>query len=84
VGVLGYVLIKLGCEPAPLVLGYVLGPLMEEYLRRALLLSRGDPAVFFTRPISLAFMLGTAAILAVVLAPALRGRRGSAPAAGPG
>ena len=74
VGVLGYVLIKLGCEPAPLVLGYVLGPLMEEYLRRALLLSRGDPTVFFTRPISLAFMIATAAVLAVVIAPAVRGR----------
>jgi TctA family transporter len=74
VGVLGYVLIKLGCEPAPLVLGYVLGPLMEEYLRRALLLSRGDPTVFFTRPISLAFMIATAAVLAVVIAPAVCGR----------
>jgi len=73
VGVVGYVLIKLGCEPAPLVLGYVLGPLMEEYLRRALLLSRGDPTVFFTRPISLAFMVATAAILVVMLAPAVRG-----------
>jgi TctA family transporter len=76
VGVLGYVLVKLGCEPAPLVLGYVLGPLMEEYLRRALLLSRGDPTVFFTRPISLAFMLGAVAILAIMLAPAVRARRG--------
>jgi TctA family transporter len=76
VGVLGYVLAKLGCEPAPLVLGYVLGPLMEEYLRRALLLSRGDPTVFFTRPISLAFMLGAVAILAIMLAPAVRARRG--------
>ena len=78
VGVLGYVLIKLGCEPAPLVLGYVLGPLMEEYLRRAMLLSRGDPTVFFTRPISLAFMVATAAILVVMLAPAVRGPRGGA------
>jgi TctA family transporter len=75
VGVLGYALIKLGCEPAPLVLGYVLGPLMEEYLRRAMLLSRGDPTVFFTRPISLAFMIATAAILVVMLAPAVRGPR---------
>jgi TctA family transporter len=74
IGVLGYVLIKLGCEPAPLVLGYVLGPLMEEYLRRALLLSRGDPTVFFTRPISLAFMVGTVLVLAVVALPAVRPR----------
>ena len=56
-GILGYMLVKLECEPAPLILGYVLGPLMEENLRRALLISRGDPTVFFTRPISLAFMI---------------------------
>ncbi len=72
VGVLGYILAKLECEPAPLILGYVLGPLMEEYLRRALLISRGDPTVFFTRPISLAFMIATLLILAVMIAPAVR------------
>ena len=71
-GVLGYVLAKLECEPAPLVLGYVLGPLLEEYLRRAMLLARGDPAVFFTRPISLAFMVATLLLLAVMIAPAAR------------
>ena len=76
VGVLGYVLVKLDCEPAPLLLGYVLGPLMEEYLRRAMLLSRGDATVFFTRPISLAFMIATALVLAAVIAPAWR-KRGS-------
>jgi putative tricarboxylic transport membrane protein len=75
VGVLGYVLVKLGCEPAPLILGYVLGPLMEEYLRRAMLLSRGDASVFFTRPLSLAFVIGTALILAVMIAPAVRRSR---------
>ena len=67
IGVLGYVLVKLECEPAPLLLGYVLGPLMEEHLRRAMLLSRGDPTVFFTRPISLAFMLATLLTLVIVL-----------------
>jgi putative tricarboxylic transport membrane protein len=72
VGVLGYVLLKLECEPAPLLLGYVLGPLMEEYLRRALLISRGDPTVFFTRPISLAFMIATVLILIGMVAPAVR------------
>ncbi len=72
VGALGYILVKLECEPAPLVLGYVLGPLLEEYLRRAMLLARGDPTVFFTRPISLAFMIATFALLAVMIAPALR------------
>jgi TctA family transporter len=76
VGVLGYVLLKLECEPAPLLLGYVLGPLLEEYLRRALLLARGDATVFFTRPISLAFMVATLLVLMVVLAPAVRRKRG--------
>jgi TctA family transporter len=74
VGVLGYVLAKLECEPAPLLLGYVLGPLMEEYLRRALLIARGDASVFFTRPISLAFMIGTVLIFVVMVAPAFRRR----------
>ena len=45
-GLLGYVLIKLGCEPAPLLLGFVLGPLLEEHLRRAMIISRGDPMIF--------------------------------------
>jgi TctA family transporter len=75
VGVLGYVLLKLECEPAPLLLGYVLGPLMEEYLRRALLISRGDATIFFTRPISLAFMIATALLLVVLIVPALRAKR---------
>ncbi len=75
IGVLGYVLIKLECEPAPLLLGYVLGPLLEENLRRALLISRGDPTVFFTRPISLVFMIATVLILVVMVAPAVRSRR---------
>ena len=77
VGVLGYILAKLECEPAPLILGYVLGPLMEEYVRRALLISRGDPTVFFTRPISLAFMIATLLILVVMIAPAVRGKKAS-------
>jgi putative tricarboxylic transport membrane protein len=75
IGVLGYVLVKLECEPAPLLLGYVLGPLLEENLRRALLISRGDPTVFFTRPISLVFMIATLLILVVMIAPAVRSRR---------
>jgi putative tricarboxylic transport membrane protein len=76
IGVLGYVFVRLGCEPAPLILGFVLGPLMEEYLRRALLLSRGDPTVFFTRPISLAFMVATVLIVVVMIAPAFRRKPG--------
>ncbi len=75
IGVLGYVLAKLECEPAPLLLGYVLGPLLEENLRRALLISRGDPTVFFTRPISLAFMVATVLILIFMVVPAARGKR---------
>src|SRR5688572_23380542 len=71
-GALGYVLAKLECEPAPLLLGYVLGPLFEEHLRRAMILGRGDPLLFLTRPISLAFVLGTALVLAVMVWPALR------------
>ncbi|MGH8641899.1 MAG: tripartite tricarboxylate transporter permease [Burkholderiales bacterium] len=74
IGVLGYILVKLECEPAPLLLGYVLGPLLEENLRRALLIARGDPTVFFTRPISLVFMIATVLILVVMIAPAVRGK----------
>ena len=74
-GLLGYVFLKLGCEPAPLLLGYILGPMMEENLRRALVLSRGHFDVFVTRPISLAMLVLAAALLAVVLAPAIRKKR---------
>jgi TctA family transporter len=74
-GLLGVVFAKLECEPAPLLLGFVLGPMMEENLRRALLLSRGDPLTFVHHPIS-AVMLGAAAILLViVLLPNVRKRR---------
>src|SRR5262249_11541782 len=68
--------LKLGCSPAPLLLGFVLGPMMEENLRRALVVSRGDPTVFVTRPISLGFIVATALILILVTAPAVRARRG--------
>jgi TctA family transporter len=74
-GVIGYFLLKFGCEPAPLLLGFVLGPLMEENLRRALLVSRGDPSVFVLRPIS-GVLLGLAILLlAAVLLPAFRRTR---------
>ena len=59
--IFGYVALKLDCEPAPLILGFVLGPMMEENLRRALLISRGDPMVFLHEPISLAFLVAAAA-----------------------
>jgi len=74
-GFLGYVFIKLKCEPAPLILAFVLGPLMEENLRRALLISRGDPTVFLTRPISLGFLIATCLFLLIVIIPAFRAKR---------
>jgi len=74
-GLLGYLFAKLECEPAPLILGFVLGPMMEENLRRGMLLSRGDPTVFFTRPLSLAFLLMAFAMLIIVAVPAIRRRR---------
>jgi TctA family transporter len=74
-GVVGFVWLKLGCSPAPMLLGFVLGPLMEENLRRSMLMSRGDPSVFVTRPISLAFILATVFILILMTAPILRRRR---------
>jgi putative tricarboxylic transport membrane protein len=74
-GLLGYVFVKLGCEPAPLLLGYILGPMLEENLRRALVLSRGDFTVFVTRPISLTMLLLAAALLFFILAPTVRRKR---------
>jgi TctA family transporter len=74
-GVIGYGFIKLGAEPAPLLLGFILGPQMEENLRRALLLSRGDWSVFVTRGISATLLALALVVLLVVLIPALRRKR---------
>jgi TctA family transporter len=74
-GVLGYVFVRLECEPAPMILGFILGPLMEENLRRAMLLSRGDPTVFFTKPISAGFMIASLILLVIVALPAIRKKR---------
>lgn len=74
-GLFGYICAKLGAEPAPMLLGFIIGPMMEEYLRRALLLSRSDPLVFLTRPISATMLTMAALALAVVLLPALRKKR---------
>jgi putative tricarboxylic transport membrane protein len=74
-GLIGFFWMKLGCSPAPMLLGFVLGPMMEENLRRAMLMSRGDPSVFLTRPISLAFIIATMLILLVMAAPFVRSRR---------
>lgn len=74
-GVIGYLFVKLGAEPAPLLLGYVLGPMMEEYLRRTLLLSRGDWSVFVTRPLSASLLVAAMLLLAMVLLPAVKSTR---------
>jgi putative tricarboxylic transport membrane protein len=76
-GVLGYICAKLECEPAPMILGFILGPLMEENLRRAMLLSRGDPFVFISpsKPISLGFLIASTILLVIVMLPAIRKKR---------
>jgi TctA family transporter len=74
-GVLGYVFAKLGCEPAPMLLAFILGPMMEEYLRRAMLISRGNPWVFIQRPISATLLVLAVLAMAVVLLPALSKKR---------
>ena len=74
-GVIGYLFIKLGTEPAPLLLGFILGPMMEEYLRRALLLSRGDWSVFITRPLSAGLLVAALVLLVVVLLPSVKAKR---------
>ena len=74
-GVFGYICVKLECEPAPLILGFILGPLMEENLRRAMLLSRGDPLVFFQKPISAGFLIASIILLVIIALPAIRKKR---------
>lgn len=75
IGAVGYVMRLFRFEPAPLLLGFVLGPLMEEQLRRTMLLSRGDPMVFLQRPISATLLVITAGIVAFALHSTLRNRR---------
>ena len=77
-GALGYLFNKLGCESAPLILGFILGPMMEENMRRALLLSRGDMSCFLTSPLSAAFLALSVLLLLLVLAPAVRSGRETA------
>ena len=74
-GVVGYWFIKIGAEPAPLLLGFILGPMMEENLRRALLLSRGDWSVFVTRPLSASLLAVAAILVVIVLLPAVKNKR---------
>ena len=75
IGAIGYVMRLFRFEPAPLLLGFVLGPIMEEHLRRSMLLSRGDPMVFLERPISATLILITLVILVVALYSAVRNRQ---------
>jgi TctA family transporter len=71
----GYVFYKLRCEPAPLLLGFILGPMMEEHLRRALLLARGDWTTFATRPLSAGLLLAAAAMVLIVALPSINKKR---------
>ncbi|MBS0592286.1 MAG: tripartite tricarboxylate transporter permease [Proteobacteria bacterium] len=74
-GVVGVIFFKLGCEPAPLLLGFILGPMMEENLRRALLLSRGDWTTFVTKPLSAGLLIASALMIVAVSLPAIKGKR---------
>jgi putative tricarboxylic transport membrane protein len=74
-GIVGIVFMKLKCEPAPLLLGFILGPMMEENFRRALLLSRGEFSTFFTRGLSLSLLLAAAALVIIVALPAFKKTR---------
>ena len=73
--VVGYIFYKLSCEPAPLLLGFILGPMMEENLRRALLLSRGDWSTFLTRPLSAGLLVAAALMIVVVMLPSIKSKR---------
>ena len=74
-GVVGFVLMRLECEPAPMILGFVLGPLMEENLRRAMKISSGDPMIFVQRPISLGLLIAAGLLLVVSCCRSIRGKR---------
>ena len=72
---LGYVLVRFGCEPAPMILGFLLGPLMEENLRRSLVLSHGDPVIFIQRPISATLLAMTGFVVLLIVMPVFRTAR---------
>jgi putative tricarboxylic transport membrane protein len=74
-GLVGYVLRKAKCEPGPLLLGFVLGPLLESNLRRTLLITQGDPSIFVERPISLVMLIATVILLALMILPSFRRTR---------
>jgi putative tricarboxylic transport membrane protein len=74
-GVVGFILVKLGFSLAPMLLGFVLGPMLEDNLRRSMVMGRGDPSIFLTRPISLGFLVATVLILIIAAIPAIQKRR---------
>ena len=74
-GALGFIFYRLDCEPAPMILGFVLGPLLEENLRRAMLISSGDPMIFVNRPISLGLLIAAGILLVLVALPTIRAKR---------
>ncbi|MFN3636821.1 MAG: tripartite tricarboxylate transporter permease, partial [Rhizobium rhizophilum] len=74
-GLLGYIFRKARCEPGPLLLGFVLGPLLEANLRRTLLITQGDPSIFVERPISLTMLVATVVLLALMMLPSFRTTR---------
>jgi TctA family transporter len=74
-GVFGYIFVRLDCEPAPMILGFVLGPLMEDNLRRAMRISGGDPMIFVNRPIAFGLLVAAAILLVIVALPTIRSGR---------
>ena len=74
-GVAGYIFVRLECEPAPMILGFVLGPLMEDNLRRAMRISGGDPMIFIERPIAFGLLIAAAILLVIVALPSIRSGR---------
>jgi TctA family transporter len=74
-GALGVFFYKVGAEPAPFVLGFVLGPMMEENFRRAMYISRGDPLVFLERPISALLLVMAVILLVILVLPSIRAKR---------
>jgi len=74
-GFIGLALARCGCDPVPLLLGFILGPMMEENLRRALLITNGDPSIFVARPISAGFLALTLVLIILALLPWLGRRR---------
>jgi TctA family transporter len=75
-GLLGYLFSKVGCEPAPFLMGFVLGGILEENLRRAMVFSQGDPTVFVTEPISAGLLVTAVIVLALIALPAIARKRG--------